>query len=138
MNLLIACSIDISSEKPAVFIGPQIDGEPLSFSSASTKVFLRSLKVVLFKKKTMKMDRADNKHSIVSCLKQLTRSFEYHLTYACLRVTSNEFSDIRLMPATAFTLCDLFNQDKYSSNYTFASKLSSLLLQKFAIAFYEK
>lgn len=69
----------------------------------------------------MKMDRADNKHSIVSGLKQLTKSFEYRSTYARLRVTSNEFSDIRLMPATVFTLCDLFNQYKYSSNYTFAS-----------------
>jgi hypothetical protein len=134
MNLLITCFTTISSEKPTVFIGPQIDGGPLSFSSASTKIFSE---VVSFEKAT-EMDIADNAHSTISYLRQLTSSFERYSTYTYLTATLDDFNDTRFMPETVFPLCDLPDQDGYGSNHTSASKLGSLLLQKFAIAPLEK
>ncbi|CEP18048.1 hypothetical protein [Parasitella parasitica] len=138
MNLLITCSATISSKTPTGFVGLQINDDPSSFSTEHTRIFLQSSKVRTYKKAMEHMVKLDDSRSTTSCLRQLNSHFAHHSTYSPLRAILSDFNASRLTPATIFTLCDLPDSDGYGFFCTSASKMGSLLLQKFAIATNEK
>lgn len=136
MNVLITCSTTIAASKfQEVFVGPQVNITPTDFTVDSTKVFLRSEEVSSFKEafNSCLQSTSDYLSRSISCLRQLTSSFNHTSTYAYLRATLGDFNDTRFMPVTVFTLCDTADQDGYGSNYNSAPKIGSLLLQTIAI-----
>lgn len=134
INLLITYSVTLSSKTPTVFVGPQINEDPSTFSTEYTKTFLQNSKIHNFKKVMEHMNQLDESRNTISCLRQLNSHFAHHSTYSPLRAILSDFNDSRLTPATIFILCDLPDNDGYGSSCTSAPKMGSLLLQKFAIA----
>lgn len=57
MNLLITCPATISSNMPTVFVGPQINKYPSSFTTEYTQIFLQRSKIHAFKKAMESVDK---------------------------------------------------------------------------------
>lgn len=135
MNVLITCSTTIvASRLQEMFVGPQVNVSPTDLTVDSTRIFLR-LEVSSFKKafSSCLQPSSDYLPPSISCLRQLTSSFNHTSTYAYFRATLDDFNDTTFMPVTVFTLCDTPDQDGYGSNHNSAPKIGSLLLQTIAI-----
>lgn len=119
MDALITCSTIITASRlQEAFVAPQVNITPTEFTVDSTKVFLRSEEVSIFKEafNSYLLSRSDYVSPSISCLRHLTSYFNHTLTYAYFRSTLDNFNDTKFMPVTVFTLCDTVDKDGYGSN----------------------
>ncbi|GAA5810979.1 hypothetical protein MFLAVUS_004408 [Mucor flavus] len=118
----------VTSKLQEVFVGPQVNVSPTNFTVNNTRLFLRSEEVSSFKKAFSSCLQPSSNYlpPSISCLRQLTSSFNHTSTYAYFRATLDDFNDTRFMPVTVFTLCDTPDQDGYGSNHNSAPKIENI------------